>query len=390
MDGHRPEPAKQDDRHAGAAAPGIPSTVYEVLALLVNGDYVADRALATSLFLSLTLRRPLFLEGEAGVGKTEVAKVLALMLDRRLIRLQCYEGLDVASAVYEWDYPRQMIEIRLAEATHEVDREQLQKDIFSEEFLIRRPLLEALQPHPGGPPVLLIDELDRTDEPFEAFLLEILADFQVSVPEIGTIAAEEPPIVVITSNRTREIHDALKRRCFYHWIDYPTASREHEIIRVKVPDAPRNLRDQIVGFVQRLRREDLFKVPGVAESLDWARALLMLDKTELDPAVVEDTLGVLLKYEDDLARIKGSVAKKTLEAVKSQGEGKRASRSEARTSGPAERRGERARQKSERERRKADGRDDKPDTRKKATRGPRAKEAETMSRRRSGPRERAW
>lgn len=238
--------------------------------------------------------------------------------------------------------------------------------------------------------MLLIDELDRTDEPFEAFLLEILADFQVSVPEIGTIAAEEPPIVVITSNRTREIHDALKRRCFYHWIDYPTASREHEIIRVKVPDAPRNLRDQIVGFVQRLRREDLFKVPGVAESLDWARALLMLDKTELDPAVVEDTLGVLLKYEDDLARIKGSVAKKTLEAVKSQGEGKRASRSEARTSGPAERRGERARQKSERERRKADGRDDKPDTRKKATRGPRAKEAETMSRRRSGPRERAW
>ena len=284
--------------------------------MLVNGDYVAERSLATSLYLALRLQRPLFLEGEAGVGKTEVAKVLAKMLRRRLIRLQCYEGLDVASAVYEWDYPRQMIEIRIAEAAEQVDRARLQRNIYSEEFLIKRPLLQALEPHAGGPPILLIDELDRTDEPFEAYLLEILSDFQITIPELGTVRAEQPPIVVITSNRTREIHDALKRRCFYHWIEYPAEGRELEILRVKVPSATRSLTRQVVGFIQRLRGLDLFKVPGVAESLDWTRALMALGREDLDPALVDDTLGVLLKYEDDVARVKGEVAAKTLQAVK--------------------------------------------------------------------------
>lgn len=302
---------------AGAARP-LPSSVDEALELLSAGDYVADRSLATALYLSLSLERPLFLEGEAGVGKTEVAKVLATTLDRRLIRLQCYEGLDVASAVYEWDYPRQMIEIRIAEAAEDaVDRDRLEKDIFSRDFLIERPLLQALEPHPDDePPVLLIDELDRTDAPFEAFLLEVLSDYQITVPEIGTLAAERPPVVVITSNRTREIHDALKRRCFYYWIDYPTRDREREILAVKVPEAAERLTRQVVGFVQKLRETDLFKVPGVAESIDWTRALMALDRIELDPETVNDTLGILLKYQDDVMRVRGEAAAATLDDVK--------------------------------------------------------------------------
>ena len=299
-----------------AAAGRLPQSVHEVLALLVNGDYIAERSLATAVYLSLRLGRPLFLEGEAGVGKTELAKALSRVLGRRLIRLQCYEGLDVSSAVYEWDYPRQMIEIRLAEAAREVDRDRLQRNIFSEEFLIKRPLLQALEQHPEGPPILLIDELDRTDEPFEAFLLEILSDFQVTIPEIGTVHAAEPPLVIVTSNRTREIHDALKRRCFYHWIDYPAASRELEILRVKVPSAAASLTRQVVEFVQRLRDVDLFKVPGIAESIDWTRALMALDRAELTETVVDDTLGVLLKYEDDMARVRGAFAAQTLRSVR--------------------------------------------------------------------------
>ena len=286
----------------------IPDSVDETLELLREERYVADRSLATAVYLSLRLGRPLFLEGEAGVGKTEVGKVLASGLRRRLIRLQCYEGLDVSSAVYEWNYARQMIEIRIAEAAGVTDRARLESDVFSDEFLIHRPLLEALAPRPEGPPVLLIDELDRTDEPFEAFLLELLSDFQITVPEVGTIKAEEPPVVIITSNRTREIHDALKRRCFYHWIDYPTRDRETEIVAVRVPEAGEEFTRQVVGFVQRLRQEDLFKVPGLAESIDWTRALLTLGRSSLDGDVVNDTLGVLLKYEDDLARVRGEPA----------------------------------------------------------------------------------
>jgi MoxR-like ATPase len=293
----------------------IPDSVDETLALLSQERYVADRSLATTVFLSLRLGRPLFLEGEAGVGKTEVGKVLATGLHRRLIRLQCYEGLDVSSAVYEWNYARQMIQIRIAEAAGVTDREGLESDVFSDEFLIRRPLLEALAPHPEGPPVLLIDELDRTDEPFEAFLLELLSDFQVTVPEVGTIKAEEPPVVIITSNRTREIHDALKRRCFYHWIDYPSRERETEIVALRVPEAGDEFTRQVVGFVQRLRKEDLFKAPGLAESIDWTRALLTLGRSSLDGDLVNDTLGVLLKYEDDLARISGEPALAILREV---------------------------------------------------------------------------
>ena len=258
----------------------------------------------------------MFLEGEAGVGKTEIGKVLAETLHRRLVRLQCYEGLDVSSAVYEWNYARQMLEIRMAEAEGVSDREALAKDIFTESFLIHRPLLQALQPQEGGPPVLLIDELDRTDEPFEAYLLEVLADFQITIPEIGTIKAEKPPIVIITSNRTREIHDALKRRCFYHWVDYPSAERELQIIRVRLPGAPERLSQQIVGFVQRLRAQDLFKLPGVAETLDWTQALMTLDRLELDPETINDTLGTLLKYQDDIAKIQGSEAAQILAQVK--------------------------------------------------------------------------
>jgi MoxR-like ATPase len=290
-------------------------SVQEVLELLGRHDYVADRALATTVRLSLALGRPLLLEGEAGVGKTEVAKVLAAGLDRRLIRLQCYEGLDIASAVYEWDYARQMVEIRIAEASGVTDRTELEHDLFSEQFLIRRPLLEAIRPADGRAPVLLIDELDRADEPFEAFLLELLSDFQITVPEIGTLRAEEPPIVVITSNRTREIHDALRRRCFYHWLDYPDERREMEIVRVRVPDAEVALLRQVVGFVQRLREMELFKVPGVAESIDWTRALMTLSVGKLEADTIDETLGVLLKYEDDVARVRGAQAAAVLSEV---------------------------------------------------------------------------
>jgi MoxR-like ATPase len=296
----------------------LPASVDETLDLLARGDYVAERSLATALFLSLKLNRPLFLEGEAGVGKTEIAKVLSNTLGRRLVRLQCYEGLDVSSAVYEWNYARQMIEIRLAEATGDRSRESLGGDIFSPEFLIKRPLLQALESSIEGPPVLLIDELDRTDEPFEAYLLEVLSDFQITIPELGTIKAEQPPMVIITSNRTREIHDALKRRCFYHWVDYPNAVRELEILRVKAPGVPERLSQQVVGFVQKLRSMDLFKLPGVAETLDWAQALTQLDRLELDPETINDTLGTLLKYQDDIARIQGSEANRILTQVKAE------------------------------------------------------------------------
>ncbi len=296
----------------------LPVSVDDTAALLTRGDYIADRSLATALFLALKLKRPLFLEGEAGVGKTEIAKVLSATLGRRLLRLQCYEGLDASSAVYEWNYARQMMEIRLAEASGARDRDALASDLFSERFLIKRPLLQALEPDPTGPPVLLIDELDRTDEPFEAYLLEILSDFQVSIPEYGTIRAPEPPIVILTSNRTREIHDALKRRCFYHWVDYPSASQEREIVAVKAPQADTRLAAQVVGFVQSLRGLDLFKAPGVAETLDWAQALVELNQLELEPSVINDTLGTLLKYQDDIARIQGSEAARILTQVKTE------------------------------------------------------------------------
>jgi MoxR-like ATPase len=293
----------------------LPASIDATTALLEAGDYVADRSLATALYLALNLGRPLFLEGEAGVGKTEIAKVLSQALGRRLVRLQCYEGLDVASAVYEWNYQRQMLEIRLAEAAGGADRAGLSRGIFDERFLIRRPLLQALETDPQGPPVLLIDELDRTDEPFEAYLLEVLSDFQITIPELGTIKADEPPIVIITSNRTREIHDALKRRCFYHWVDYPSAERELQIIRVRLPGVEERLSRQIVAFVQELRRRDLFKLPGVAETLDWTRALTTLDALELSPGMINDTLGTLLKYQDDIMKMQGSEAAKILSEV---------------------------------------------------------------------------
>lgn len=299
-------------------AVSIPESVDATLAMLTGGSYVADRSLATALHLALSLRRPLFLEGEAGVGKTEIAKVLAAQLDRRLIRLQCYEGLDVASAVYEWNYARQMVEIRLAEAAGGADRDALARDIFDDRFLIKRPILQALESDARGAPVLLIDELDRTDEPFEAYLLEVLSDFQVTIPELGPIKAATPPIVIITSNRTREIHDALKRRCFYYWVDYPSALREREILRVKVPEAPAELSRQVVAFVQELRRMDLFKLPGVAETIDWVHALVQLDHLSLDPAAIENTLGVLLKYQDDIAKIQGSEATRILNQIKAE------------------------------------------------------------------------
>jgi MoxR-like ATPase len=297
------------------SAHALPATIDDTLTLLSGADYLADRSLATVLFLALRMGRPLFLEGEAGVGKTEIAKVLAQTLGRRLIRLQCYEGLDVAAAVYEWNYGAQMIAIRAAEAEGEHDRAQIEHDVFSERFLIKRPLLQALEPDIAGPPVLLIDEIDRTDEAFEAFLLEILADFQVTIPELGTVKAEHPPIVIVTSNRTREVHDALKRRCLYHWVGYPTAERELKIVRAKVPGISKKLSQEVVTFVQALRGQDLFKSPGVAESLDWAAALTELDVVALDPATVSDTLGVLLKYQDDIARIEGTRAKELLDAV---------------------------------------------------------------------------
>lgn len=296
----------------------LPDSIDATLDLLQNENYVADRSLATVLYLALKMQRPLFLEGEAGVGKTEIAKVLASALDRPLIRLQCYEGLDVSSAVYEWNYAAQMVDIRMREASGETSREAMAGDVFSEKFLIRRPLLQALEQVDGKAPVLLIDELDRTDEAFEAFLLEILSEFQVTIPELGTIKAKEPPIVIITTNRTREIHDALKRRCLYHWLDYPNAERELEIVRNKVPNASKVLTQEVVEYVQRLRQKDLFKNPGIAETLDWATALLELDKVALDPQAISDTLGVLLKYQDDIASIQGGESAEILREVKSE------------------------------------------------------------------------
>jgi len=286
----------------------LPKSIDETQELLASSDYVAERSLATALYLALALQRPLFLEGEAGVGKTEIAKVISQALGRELIRLQCYEGLDIAQAAYEWNYSRQMIEIRLAEAAGEKSKEKLAQDIFSERFLVKRPLARALEGKPGKAPVLLIDELDRTDEPFEAYLLEVLSDWQISIPETGTLRASEPPIVVITSNRTREIHDAVKRRCFYHWVDYPDAARELEILRRKAPKASAGLSSEVVAFVQRLRSVELFKLPGVAETIDWANCLVALDRIALDPETVNNTLGVLLKYQDDIEKITGEEA----------------------------------------------------------------------------------
>jgi MoxR-like ATPase len=315
--------------------PALPVNVDAVVALLEQNDYFADRRLATSVFLALKMHRPLFLEGEAGVGKTEIAKTLAHALGRSLVRLQCYEGLDTASAVYEWNYTRQMIEIRLAEAAnvaadasgearaaasgaHAIDREKLAASIFTERFLIRRPILQALQPPDGVPPVLLIDELDRTDEPFEAYLLEVLAEYQVTIPELGPIKAAAPPIVVITSNRTREIHDAIKRRCLYHWVDYPNAERELAIVRRKVPGADARLSREVVAFTQRLRTMDLFKSPGIAETLDWAEALVALDRISLDPDTVANTLGALLKYQDDIGAITPQIAAQLVEQARAE------------------------------------------------------------------------
>jgi len=292
-----------------------PASIDATQALLAEADYVAERSLATALYLSLAMQRPLFLEGEAGVGKTEIAKVVAKVLGRELLRLQCYEGLDIAQAAYEWNYARQMIEIRMAEAEGVKSREGLAQDIFSERFLVRRPLLRALEGI-GAPPVLLIDELDRTDEPFEAYLLEVLSDWQITIPELGTIRAEAPPIVVITSNRTREIHDAVKRRCFYHWVDYPDAARELEILRRKAPKAADGLSKEVVAFVQRLRGMDLFKLPGVAETIDWANCLVALDRIALDPDTVNNTLGVLLKYQDDIEKVAGEEAARLVKEAK--------------------------------------------------------------------------
>ncbi|MBO6539347.1 MAG: MoxR family ATPase [Rhizobiaceae bacterium] len=296
----------------------LPATIDDTLTMLEGAGYVADRSLATVLFLALRMGRPLFLEGEAGVGKTEIAKVLSAALDRPLIRLQCYEGLDVSSAVYEWNYAAQMIEIRMEEAAGDVDRREMERNVFSEKYLIRRPVLEALDGEPGRAPVFLIDELDRTDEAFEAFLLEILSDFQVTIPELGTIKANEPPIVIVTTNRTREIHDALKRRCLYHWVDYPDAARELDIVSLKVPQANQRLSREVVHFVQKLRELDLFKAPGVAETIDWAGALTELDKIALDPETVSDTIGVLLKYQDDIARIGEGEGRRILDDVKAE------------------------------------------------------------------------
>lgn len=298
----------------------IPTCVDTTINLLRTGGYIADRSLGTALYLSLSLNKPLLLEGEAGVGKTEIAKVLSKSLDRKLIRLQCYEGLDVASAVYEWNYARQMLEIRLQEASSQTgDARELSNTIFNEDFLIQRPLLQAIRSgKKNTAPILLIDELDRADEPFEAYLLEVLSDYQVTIPELGTIKSLYPPIVIITSNRTREIHDALKRRCFYHWVDYPSANREVEIIAIKAPYASADLSKQVVTFVQKLRDRDLFKAPGVAETIDWAHALTQLDCMTLEPAIIDNTVGALLKYQDDIQKVRGSEAGKILEEVKAE------------------------------------------------------------------------
>ena len=294
----------------------IPSSITATIDMLAGQNYTCGRDLGTVTYLALRLGKPLFLEGEAGVGKTEIAKALAGALGRRLIRLQCYEGLDAASAIYEWNFAAQMIAIRAAEVAGDTDRKALQDELFSDAFLIRRPLLQALEPHVSGPPVLLIDEIDRTDEPFEAFLLELLSDYQVTIPEIGTIRAETPPIVILTSNRTREVHDALKRRCLYHWVDYPSFERELEIVSNRVPEAPARLSAEVVAFVQGLRDQDLFKAPGIAESIDWARCLVALDAVALSPEVINDTLGALLKYQDDIARIAGAETTRLLDEAK--------------------------------------------------------------------------
>ncbi len=291
-------------------------SIDDVQALLAGQDYICGRPLATVVFLALRLGRPLFLEGEAGTGKTEIAKAIAAALGRRLIRLQCYEGLDASSAVYEWNFAEQMIAIRTAEAVGTADRTALRNELFGPDFLIERPLLQAMRPQDGGPPVLLIDEIDRTDEPFEAFLLEALSDFQVTIPELGTIKAAAPPIVILTSNRTREVHDALKRRCLYHWVDYPDFDREVDILRARAPEATESLSREVVAFVQRLRTEDLFKKPGVAETIDWAKCLLALDVINLSPEVIGDTLGALLKYQDDIQKLQGSAAKKLLDEIR--------------------------------------------------------------------------
>jgi MoxR-like ATPase len=293
------------------------ANIDDVQSALAAENYVCGRALATVVFLSLKLGRPLFLEGEAGTGKTEIAKAIAAAFGRRLIRLQCYEGLDASSAVYEWNFAEQMIAIRAAEAAGGADRDTLKSELFTEDYLIERPLLQAMRPQPGGAPVLLIDELDRTDAPFEAFLLEALSDFQVTIPELGTIKAPQPPIVILTSNRTREVHDALKRRCLYHWVDYPDFDREMEILQARAPEAAESLSREIVAFVQRLREEDLFKKPGVAETIDWAKCLLALDVINLSPATIADTLGAILKYQDDIQKLQGSEAQRILDAAKS-------------------------------------------------------------------------
>lgn len=293
-----------------------PTSIGAVQDMLAGQDYVCGRALGTVTYLALSLGRPLFLEGEAGTGKTEIAKAIAAGLGRRLIRLQCYEGLDAASAVYEWNFAEQMIAIRTAEAAGGVDRGHLKDELFTEQYLVERPLLQAMRPQSGGAPVLLIDEIDRTDEPFEAFLLEALSDFQVTIPELGTIKAPEPPIVVLTSNRTREVHDALKRRCLYHWVDYPTFEREIEILQARAPEAAEALSREVVAFVQHLRTEDLFKKPGVAETIDWAKCLLALDVVSLSPEVIADTLGAILKYQDDIQKLQGSEAKRILDEAK--------------------------------------------------------------------------
>ncbi|WP_170480258.1 AAA family ATPase [Ruegeria arenilitoris] len=293
-----------------------PNSIDAVQQVLKEQGYVCGRALATVVFLSLKLGRPLFLEGEAGVGKTEIAKAIAAGLGRRLIRLQCYEGLDASSAVYEWNFPAQMVAIRTAEAAGGADRGALQTELFSDEYLVERPLLQAMRPDEQGAPVLLIDELDRTDEPFEAFLLEALSDFQVTIPELGTVKAPEPPIVIVTSNRTREVHDALKRRCLYHWVDYPDFEHEIEILHARAPEVADALSREVVAFVQRLRTEDLFKKPGVAETIDWAKCLLALDVMNLSPEVIGDTLGAILKYQDDIQKLQGSEAKRILDEAK--------------------------------------------------------------------------
>lgn len=297
----------------------IPTSIEATQTALGEVGYICGRELATVVFLSLKLGRPLFLEGEAGVGKTEIAKALAALLGRKLIRLQCYEGLDAASAVYEWNFPAQMVAIRAAEASGTTD--DIQTQLFSDDYLIRRPLLEAMSPQDGGAPILLIDELDRTDEPFEAFLLEALSDFQVTIPELGTIKAPEPPIVILTSNRTREVHDALKRRCLYHWVDYPDFDREMDILRAKAPEATESLSREVVAFVQRLRDEDLFKKPGVAETIDWAKCLVALDAVALSPEVITDTLGAILKYQDDIAKLQSSEATAILEEARASVDG---------------------------------------------------------------------